>query len=69
MKVGVNEILNIPKGAKQTFKVDKPKDFMCVRSAASYAHLTNPELGVKFKTSINRSAMEITVISIPIISK
>ena len=66
MKVGVKEILNIPKGGKKTFKVDKPKDLFCVRSSASYAHLSNPELGVKFKTSINRPKLEITIFSIPV---
>ncbi len=69
MKIGQEEIKAIPPGTKAVFKVDHPKQFNCIKSAASYVHLTFPELGVRYSTSINRPKMEITVEAIPVDKK
>lgn len=61
MKATVAQMKVLPPGAKVTYKVDHPKELQVIRQTASYTGLTYPELGIKFKTSINRVKMEITI--------
>lgn len=61
MKVSVEQMKALSPGAKVTYKAEHPKELQNIRQTASYTCLTYPELGIKFKTSINRSKMEITL--------
>lgn len=65
-KVGKDELSTIRPGESRTYKVSSPKELQNVRASASYTHLTYPELGVKFKSSINRAKLEITVSAIAV---
>lgn len=61
MKVSVEQMKALVPGAKITYKADHPKELQNIRQTASYTCLTYPELGIKFKTSINRPKMEVTL--------
>lgn len=61
MKVSVKQLKAIPIGESRTYKVDHPRELQNIRVTAGYVHLNYPELGVRFKTNINRPKMEITI--------
>lgn len=61
MKVTVEQMKALRPGAKVTYKADHPKELQNIRMTACYTHLTYPELGVRFKTTICRPKMEITI--------
>lgn len=66
MRVTVEQMKALRPGMKATFKADHPRELQNVSQTASYTSLTYPELGIRFKRSINRANMEITVEAIAV---
>lgn len=61
MKVSVKQLKAMAIGESHTLKVDHPRELQSIRVTAGYVHLNYPELGKRYKTSINRPKMEITI--------
>lgn len=59
--ISSKEIKAIKPGKKKTFNVSHPYEFQRARVCASYTGINNPECGVKYKVSINREAMTVTI--------
>jgi hypothetical protein len=61
MKVGIEQLKKIKPGTKMIFPADNPRELNNIRVICSYTHLCHPEFGLKFKTSIDRKNMTVTV--------
>lgn len=66
MKVGIKQLKKIEPGTKMIFPVDNPREMNNIRVICSYVNLSHPELGIKFKASIDRQNMSVTVEAIKI---
>jgi len=61
MKITTDQIKAIPAGAKMTFTLDNQRSFHSSISLVSYVQCNYPELGVRYKCSSNRKALELTI--------
>jgi len=61
MKITTDQIKAIKVGTKVTFPLDNQKAFHSSTNLVSYVQNNYPELGVRYKCSSNRKALELTI--------
>ncbi len=66
MKANVKAIKQILPGEKKTFKCEKAMSLVTAKSSAYYVQNNYPELGVRYKVSLNYAQLEVTIEAVPV---
>ncbi|WP_321331816.1 hypothetical protein [uncultured Bacteroides sp.] len=60
-RITVKELRKIKPGNKRTYRLPGPRALNNAKTVTSYATTSYPELGVKYKLTTNRAALEVTI--------